>query len=398
MKRLLLASVFLLWATLAQAQVSSVQWTMTSTTQTSTGLNLVGTGVTSHTFSWNTTGTVSAGACALQSSTEPTFASPSTLIAAQTVTSSGGPTTVTAGSRNYVRISCTTPVVGTGSVVIRYLGFAVGTSGGGGAAGDVNISEIGGNVVGSTIPVSGTVTVTDGAGPLNVIVDSGSLVLGAGSAVIGHVIVDSGALIITGTGTFATQAAQSGTYTVQPGNTPNTTPWLQQIRDAAGNARGANVNASNQLSISLDNYTAISGKLPVAMFTSAGADIVATTDQCDGVAKTPFVFSISTATTTQLLAASASNKWHICSLILKVSAADNVALVEDDTAACASPTAGMSGGVTAATGWVFDVAAGLTFGSGSGDVFQTAATNRYVCFITSTTAQLSGTGMAVAAP
>ncbi len=35
--------------------------------------------------------------------------------------------------------------------------------------------------------------------------------------------------------------------TVNPGNTPNTVPWLFQIQDAAGNARGANVNASNQL-------------------------------------------------------------------------------------------------------------------------------------------------------
>lgn len=31
---------------------------------------------------------------------------------------------------------------------------------------------------------------------------------------------------VVGTGTFATQAAQSGTWTVQPGNTANTTPWL----------------------------------------------------------------------------------------------------------------------------------------------------------------------------
>lgn len=31
---------------------------------------------------------------------------------------------------------------------------------------------------------------------------------------------------VTNAGTFATQAAQSGTWTVQPGNTANTTPWL----------------------------------------------------------------------------------------------------------------------------------------------------------------------------
>ena len=35
-----------------------------------------------------------------------------------------------------------------------------------------------------------------------------------------------GSHAVTNAGTFATQAAQSGTWTVQPGNTANTTPWL----------------------------------------------------------------------------------------------------------------------------------------------------------------------------
>lgn len=52
------------------------------------------------------------------------------------------------------------------------------------------------NVGTGTQPVSGTVTVTDGAGALNVIVDSGT-----------------------------TAATQSGTWTVQPGNTANTVAW-----------------------------------------------------------------------------------------------------------------------------------------------------------------------------
>ena len=35
---------------------------------------------------------------------------------------------------------------------------------------------------------------------------------------------------VVGTGTFAVQATQSGTWTVQPGNTANTTPWLTTAR------------------------------------------------------------------------------------------------------------------------------------------------------------------------
>lgn len=38
---------------------------------------------------------------------------------------------------------------------------------------------------------------------------------------------------VSNAGTFAVQSAQSGTYTVQPGNTPNTTPWLANPHDPA---------------------------------------------------------------------------------------------------------------------------------------------------------------------
>lgn len=54
-----------------------------------------------------------------------------------------------------------------------------------------------------------------------------NIVLKAGTNVIGHVIVDTvPSTAVTNAGTFAAQAAQAGTWTVQPGNTANTTPWL----------------------------------------------------------------------------------------------------------------------------------------------------------------------------
>lgn len=55
---------------------------------------------------------------------------------------------------------------------------------------------------------------------------------------------------VTNAGTFATQAAQSGTWTVQPGNTANTTPWLTSISQGGNTAV---VNASGQLSITCAN-------------------------------------------------------------------------------------------------------------------------------------------------
>ncbi|MGE0463257.1 MAG: beta strand repeat-containing protein [Vicinamibacterales bacterium] len=57
-------------------------------------------------------------------------------------------------------------------------------------------------------------------------------------------------IAVTNAGTFATQAAQSGTWTVQPGNTANTTPWLTSISQGGNTAA---VNASGQLSITCAN-------------------------------------------------------------------------------------------------------------------------------------------------
>jgi hypothetical protein len=48
-----------------------------------------------------------------------------------------------------------------------------------------------------------------------------------------HVDDNSGSLTVDNNGTFAVQAAQSGTWTVQPGNTANTTPWLANESDPA---------------------------------------------------------------------------------------------------------------------------------------------------------------------
>lgn len=73
------------------------------------------------------------------------------------------------------------------------------------------------------VPVSGTVTANAGTGPWPVTDNGGSL---------------------TVDGTVA--ATQSGTWTVQPGNTANTTPWLATINQG-GNS--ATVTASNALKV-----------------------------------------------------------------------------------------------------------------------------------------------------
>lgn len=125
--------------------------------------------------------------------------------------------------------------------------------------------QTGSNVIGHVILDSGTLTTLTGI----------TNALPAGTNVIGHVILDSGTVtsltqfngqaIALNTGTrsagtlrvtIATDdvvpASQSGTWTVQPGNTANTTPWLMTPVPATSggwtmthNVSAASVNAMN---------------------------------------------------------------------------------------------------------------------------------------------------------
>src|SRR5262245_16654000 len=151
----------------AFSQVITVQssTTLNATTQASNPINLVGTGTTSFTFTWNTTGTVSAGACRLEWSnvSGPPWTQ---LVAPVTVTSSGGPSAA-AMVVNYVRFNCTTPIVGTGSVQFRYVGTM--TVGVAGTGSDVNITNPSlvvaqSNPANLNATVTGTITANAGTG------------------------------------------------------------------------------------------------------------------------------------------------------------------------------------------------------------------------------------------
>lgn len=86
--------------------------------------------------------------------------------------------------------------------------------------------------VGNTVTITGTVTVTDGAGALNVIVDSGTLT-----------------------------ANQGGTWTVQPGNTANTTAWKVDgsavTQPIAGDVAHDGVDSGNPVKIGGQAATAL---------------------------------------------------------------------------------------------------------------------------------------------
>lgn len=114
------------------------------------------------------------------------------------------------------------------------------------------------------------------------------------------------------------------------------------------------------------------------------------TDPCTALAPNYIKIDIVDTTTTEIINESASNFVHICSMVLVTNAANNVAIVEDATDACADPDAGVVGGVTAAEGFVLAANGGLTLGNGRGTVLKTASTAMNVCIIASASTQLTG--------
>ncbi len=123
-------------------------------------------------------------------------------------------------------------------------------------SGAVNIADGGGNISiddgGNSITVDGTVSVNALPAGTNAI---GKLAANDGVD-IGDVTINNASIAVTGTFWQATQpvsgtitANQGGTWTVQPGNTANTTPWLIRHADyqSTGTLTGLNIWQSVQL-------------------------------------------------------------------------------------------------------------------------------------------------------
>jgi hypothetical protein len=218
--------------------------------------------------------------------------------------------------------------------------------------------------------------------------------LPAGSNVIGAV---------TQSGSWSVAATQSGTWTVQPGNTANTTAWL--VTGAGGTfpatqsgtwnigsittlpalPAGSNtIGAVNQAGAWTVTANAGTGTFAVAQPMGCAGQAVSSTNV------TPFSLTASA----QVIAGSSGKQTYICAI--NITAPDNaVALVEGTGTNCGTGTAGMAGGTTAATGWVFNNATapgvGLVEGTGRGVVARTATAADNVCLIVGAATQVSGT-------
>src|SRR5581483_130683 len=227
---------------------------------------------------------------------------------------------------------------------------------------------------------------------------------------------------------FTINAAQSGTWTVQPGNTANTTPWLINVGQfggtnvvtgtGAGGSGIPRVTVSNDSALKLwdgTNTAAVKAASTAAVATDtsvvvalspnspvpAGSNLIGAVnedrggtalvaDPCQANAKS--YVSINQTANTQLVAGTSSKKIYPCSIHLVTATAQNVALVEGTGTTCATGTAGVTGfgGATAATGWNLAANGGIAYGDGSAALGAEGTAADNLCLFQSGTGQVSG--------
>jgi hypothetical protein len=214
-----------------------------------------------------------------------------------------------------------------------------------------------------------------------------------------------GAVAVPGVNAFVTNTpavSESGTWTMQPGNTANTTPWLTTINQG-GNS--ATVTASNALKVDGSAVTQpvsgtvtanagtgtfnIQSNATVNLAQVGGTAVVA--DPCRALSKTFVSFSVTAST--QIVTGASGKHTYFCSWNDQSASAESYAVVEGTGTLCATGIAavgGFSGGTTGATGWSVAANGGRTFGNGGYAVGEAAnATGDNVCVLLSGSTQVN---------
>jgi len=121
-------------------------------------------------------------------------------------------------------------------------------------------------------------------------------------------------------------------------------------------------------------------------------------DPCSTMTANFTPISISSATTTRIIAPAIAKRTYVCSMMLWTSVADNVGIVEGTGGTCGTGTLGVIGGTTAATGLVMAAQNAFIVANTGHAHFGTAGSEVDFCIITSTASQLAGYVSWVQAP
>lgn len=148
---------------------------------------------------------------------------------------------------------------------------------------------------------------------------------------------------------FTVNSAQSGTWTVQPGNTPNTTSWLVKTNDGT----------NTQL-----------------------------LDPCQSATK--LYQTISQTTNTQLFAGTSAKKTYVCHIMVVGADAENISLVAGTGSVCATNTVAVVGSTTAAAGPNLSANGGFSIGQGGFSVAASTVNADNICLFQSGSGRVAG--------
>lgn len=210
-------------------------------------------------------------------------------------------------------------------------------------------------------------------------------------------IVLTAAIILLGTGSWV--AAQQGVSILSPlGSATSVANSVSvYVTGAVGLAQGSTTSGQTgslvqgAVTTAAPSYTTAQTS-PISLDTFGNTRVAAAGgDPCQSKPATVLPFTIPTATTTNILAGTASQKIYVCYLYLQTGIANNIAVISGTTGAtCGANTAALVGGVTAATGLINAANSGQALGNGGFTVLQTQTNNDDICIITSAAGPLSG--------
>jgi len=159
-----------------------------------------------------------------------------------------------------------------------------------------------------------------------------------------------------GTAGSAWPVSQSGTWTVQPGNTANTTAW--KVDNSAVTQPVAGTAASGAAPVGNPLWMAGLGS-------GATGGLLYPITACDSSA----VVTVTAGNTTEIVSLTASRSIRVCSFSLSISLAGTAQWVTGTGTNCGSGTANLTGAYSIATG------ATAAQGGGMGELFKSPASN-----------------------
>lgn len=288
-----------------------------------------------------------------------TFAGGSLVSGINPNTNTTGTFTWIVGYNPWVRVALTA-ATGSGTVDGAVYGFRIPSAGSSpSATANVNLVDVGGAAI-----ALGQTTM---AGSLPVAIASNQ----------GAVPVSGTVTANQGTAGSAWPVSQSGTWTVQPGNTANTTAWKV---DGSAVTQPVSIAASVPVA-----GAAASGAAPVGnplwwagLGSGATGGLLYPLTVCDSSA----VITVSAAATTEIVALTASRSIRVCSFSASISLAGTAQWVTGTGTNCGSGTTNLTGAYSIATGVTTQQ------GSGLGEIFKTPASNA-LC-LTAVTGNISG--------